>query len=73
MAGTTSVIHLIVDLNNLPGIETKICAAVDVYENGKRTSDSCLINYENLDNEQKILWDQFVQMIESVKNLNTNT
>ena len=74
MAGTTSVIHLIIDLNNIPGTETEISAAVDCYENGKKTMESCRISYDSdLDNEQKILWDDFVQMIELKRILKTNT
>lgn len=66
MAATKSIIHLILDLKEIPGTETEIGAAVDEYDEGQKTESSYRVSYLNdLDKKEKKLWDDFVNMIYS--------
>lgn len=68
MAAVKTVIHLIIAPNELPfDYENQVCAAIDVYENGERSTESCRVNYDDLTPEQQQKWDDFVTMINSVK------
>ncbi len=68
MAGIKTVLHLIVAPKELPfNYEDKVCAAIDVYENGERTAESYRVNYEDLSPVQQQQWDGFVTMISSVE------
>ena len=68
MAAIKTVIHLIIAPNELPfNYEDKVCAAIDVYENGERTGASYRVNYDDLDPTQQQKWDDFVAMINSVE------
>jgi hypothetical protein len=68
MAAVKTVIHLIIAPNELPfDYEDQVCAAIDVYENGERTSESCRINYDDLNPAQQQQWDDFVAMINSLE------
>ena len=58
-----AIIHLVIDTEQLPDYEDKVCAAIDVYENGERTNAAYRINYEDLTLTEQQQWDGFVGMI----------
>lgn len=64
MTGIKTVIHLVIAPSELPfEYENQVCAAIDVYENGERNTESYRLNYNDLTVSEKELWNAFIKMI----------